>query len=77
MSDASTTAGDSPAPTTPPKAAKTTAAVAKADRGVHVVFGGLDKDAKAVAIYSGEIESLRHAMRIGGTARKVAFGEEL
>lgn len=72
MSDTPTT----PAPPAPPspsaKPAKTSTA-AKA-RGVHVVF---NKDDDVVTIYSGEIDSLRKAMEVGGTARHVAFGERL
>jgi hypothetical protein len=67
---------DTPAPPAPPapdkpKAAK---AAAKADRGVHVVF---DKDGRVVTIFSGEVDSLREAVKIGGTARHVRFGERL
>jgi hypothetical protein len=61
-----------PAPPPPPKAAKKAMSAPKQARGIHVVF---DKENTAVAAYSGEIDSLRHAMRIGGSARHVAFGE--
>ena len=73
MSDQPTLPDDTPPapPTNPPKPPKPAKPVA-AKRGVHVVF---DKDQLAVAAYSGEIDSLRHAMRIGGSARHVAFGD--
>jgi hypothetical protein len=36
-----------------------------------------NKDGDVVAVYSGEIGSLRKAMEVGGSARHVAFGERL
>lgn len=69
MSDTPTT----PAPPAPPSNRATPKAAAKA-RGVHVVF---DKEGKAVIVFSGEVDSLRSAMAIGGTARHVGFGERL
>lgn len=71
MSETPSVPGAVPAPPSPSaKPAKTS--TSKASRGVHVVF---DKDGKAIIAFSGEIDSLRSAMAIGGSARHVAFGE--
>ena len=71
MTDTPTTPAP-PAPPDKPKAVKP--AAAKAARGVHVVFS---KEGGVVVIYSGEVDSLREAVKIGGTARHVAFGEHI
>jgi hypothetical protein len=65
---------DPPADTPKVKPTKTVIkSAAKAVRGIHVVF---DKDGVPVTAYSGEMDSLRHAIEIGGKARHVGFGED-